>query len=399
MIDFKDVVKTYAGETILGGVSFRINPGDRVGVVGPNGAGKSTLFGIITGEVPPDRGTVSLPKDLRLGILRQHLPEDEVERPLVEFTADAIPELRTMHEELLRLEQQLHEGVEDNDRLDALPPRPAPVADRTSRRLPVEVGSGGGAQQPRFSRGGLRKAAPRLLRRLADACRAGPRTDFAAGHSDARRTLQLPRYSRSRVALPVPKILPRHAAADFARPVSAAQAHQSDAGGQLRAGDPLRRGLRLLPRRTGEPPPVAGGGQAQFRPQTRTSRAGDRPLPCQEFEGGAGQELAEGAGQDGGDRTARRPQLPRRDPFSGAAARRRRSGPAGGSFVQLRTRASGARACQSHHRRRGQARLHRIQRHGQDHAAQTAGRQTQAHLRTGGARPSQRHRLPGAGVR
>ena len=103
MIDFKDVVKTYAGETILGGVSFRINPGDRVGVVGPNGAGKSTLFGIITGEVPPDRGTVSLPKDLRLGILRQHLPEDEVERPLVEFTADAIPELRTMHEELLRL--------------------------------------------------------------------------------------------------------------------------------------------------------------------------------------------------------------------------------------------------------------------------------------------------------
>ncbi len=120
MIDFKDVVKTYAGETILGGVSFRINPGDRVGVVGPNGAGKSTLFGIITGEVPPDRGTVSLPKDLRLGILRQHLPEDEVERPLVEFTADAIPELRTMHEELLRLEQQLHEGVEDNDRLDAL---------------------------------------------------------------------------------------------------------------------------------------------------------------------------------------------------------------------------------------------------------------------------------------
>ena len=120
MIDFKDVVKNYAGDAILNGVTFRINPGDRVGVVGPNGAGKSTLFGIITGDVQPDRGTVSLPKDHRLGMLRQHLPEGEAARTLLDFTSDAIPELRTMSEELHRLEQQLHDGVDDDDKLQSM---------------------------------------------------------------------------------------------------------------------------------------------------------------------------------------------------------------------------------------------------------------------------------------
>ena len=119
MIDFKDVTKCYGGEPILDKVSFRINPGDRVGVVGPNGAGKSTLFGIVTGDVPADHGTVALPKDHRIGILRQMLPTGASERELLEFTADAIPELADMTAELHALEQQLHEGFDDNDRLQA----------------------------------------------------------------------------------------------------------------------------------------------------------------------------------------------------------------------------------------------------------------------------------------
>ncbi|MBO5307096.1 MAG: ABC-F family ATP-binding cassette domain-containing protein [Lentisphaeria bacterium] len=119
MIDFKDVTKCYGGEPILDRVSFRINPGDRVGVVGPNGAGKSTLFGIVTGDVPADHGTVALPKDHRIGILRQMLPTGASERELLEFTCDAIPELAEMTAELHALEQQLHEGFDDNDRLQS----------------------------------------------------------------------------------------------------------------------------------------------------------------------------------------------------------------------------------------------------------------------------------------
>lgn len=120
MIDFQNVVKGYGGDMILDDVTFRINSGDRVGVVGPNGAGKSTLFGIITGEIPPDRGTVSIPRDMRLGILKQHLPEEAKERSLLDFTADAIPELRDMSAELQELERKLHVGVDDSDELDRL---------------------------------------------------------------------------------------------------------------------------------------------------------------------------------------------------------------------------------------------------------------------------------------
>ena len=119
MIDFKDVTKCYGGEPILDCVSFRINPGDHVGVVGPNGAGKSTLFGIVTGDVPADHGTVALPKDHRIGILRQMLPVGASDRELLEFTSDAIPELAEMTAELHTLEQQLHEGFDDNDRLQS----------------------------------------------------------------------------------------------------------------------------------------------------------------------------------------------------------------------------------------------------------------------------------------
>src|ERR687897_840934 len=56
----RDVAKAYGGDTVLGGVSVSVAPGDVLGVVGPNGAGKSTLLRILAGVDRPDRGTVTL---------------------------------------------------------------------------------------------------------------------------------------------------------------------------------------------------------------------------------------------------------------------------------------------------------------------------------------------------
>ena len=56
---------------ILSEVSFHIEAGQKAAIVGINGAGKSTLLKIITGELTPDSGTVSIQKDATIGILTQ----------------------------------------------------------------------------------------------------------------------------------------------------------------------------------------------------------------------------------------------------------------------------------------------------------------------------------------
>src|SRR5690606_33515618 len=54
-----------AYRTIIRDFSLRIQRGDRIGVVGANGAGKTTLLKLLTGELEPDEGTVTLAKTLQ----------------------------------------------------------------------------------------------------------------------------------------------------------------------------------------------------------------------------------------------------------------------------------------------------------------------------------------------
>ncbi|MDD3153870.1 MAG: ABC-F family ATP-binding cassette domain-containing protein [Victivallaceae bacterium] len=120
MIDFASVSKFYAGDAIFDNVTFRINTGERVGIVGPNGAGKSTMFGLIAGDIQPDKGTISVPHDFRLSQLHQQLPAGEHQnRNLIDFTSDAIPEIRTIQQELETIEQRMHTG-DTQDKLDSM---------------------------------------------------------------------------------------------------------------------------------------------------------------------------------------------------------------------------------------------------------------------------------------
>jgi branched-chain amino acid transport system ATP-binding protein len=52
--------KSFGGLQVTSSVSLSVEPGERRLIIGPNGAGKTTLFNLITGELRPDRGTVSL---------------------------------------------------------------------------------------------------------------------------------------------------------------------------------------------------------------------------------------------------------------------------------------------------------------------------------------------------
>jgi ATP-binding cassette, subfamily F, member 3 len=107
MIEFQDVSKHYGEQDVLVRASFRILGGDRVGVVGPNGAGKSTVFGMITGTIESDGGSVHLQSGIRLGYLRQVLNNRECALPLSDYVADAVPEVRLIEERIHAIEHDL----------------------------------------------------------------------------------------------------------------------------------------------------------------------------------------------------------------------------------------------------------------------------------------------------
>ena len=64
VITAEHVTKRFGERTIIKDFSLRIQRGDRIGLVGSNGAGKTTLLKLLTGELAPDEGTVTLAKTL-----------------------------------------------------------------------------------------------------------------------------------------------------------------------------------------------------------------------------------------------------------------------------------------------------------------------------------------------
>jgi len=68
-----EIEKSFGGTEILRGLTFQVNPGEKIGLVGRNGAGKTTIFRLITGVDTPDSGDVVTINGLKLGVLQQHV--------------------------------------------------------------------------------------------------------------------------------------------------------------------------------------------------------------------------------------------------------------------------------------------------------------------------------------
>jgi ATPase subunit of ABC transporter with duplicated ATPase domains len=69
MITVQNVSMRYGSKILFEDVSTTFSAGRRYGLTGPNGAGKSTFMKLLTGELPPQKGTVARPE--KIGVLRQ----------------------------------------------------------------------------------------------------------------------------------------------------------------------------------------------------------------------------------------------------------------------------------------------------------------------------------------
>ena len=90
MIQLTNISKSFGKQELFTNLDFRLNSGNRVGLVGRNGSGKSTLFKLILGEEFADDGEVLIPKNYKIGALKQHLEFSE--KTLVDETALALAE-------------------------------------------------------------------------------------------------------------------------------------------------------------------------------------------------------------------------------------------------------------------------------------------------------------------
>ncbi len=78
MITVSNVSLSFGGSTLFKDVDLLFTAGNCYGIIGANGAGKSTFLKILNGELEPSSGLVSIPKNLRMSVLRQdHFAFDE----------------------------------------------------------------------------------------------------------------------------------------------------------------------------------------------------------------------------------------------------------------------------------------------------------------------------------
>ncbi|MGM9805718.1 MAG: ABC-F family ATP-binding cassette domain-containing protein [Candidatus Aphodosoma sp.] len=73
MFSVENLTVDFTGTPLFEDISFLVNPKEKIALVGKNGAGKSTMLKIFAGRQQPSSGKVSMPKDVKIGYLPQHL--------------------------------------------------------------------------------------------------------------------------------------------------------------------------------------------------------------------------------------------------------------------------------------------------------------------------------------
>ena len=102
MLQFDHVSLRRGPRLLIENATFRVHPGQKVGVTGANGTGKSSLFAMILGQLGADSGEVTFPRDWVIAHLAQEIPASD--QPAIEYVLDGDAGLRTLQRRLAEAE-------------------------------------------------------------------------------------------------------------------------------------------------------------------------------------------------------------------------------------------------------------------------------------------------------
>ena len=111
MISVNNLSLYFGGQDVFSNISFMINKGDKIGLVGKNGAGKSTLLNLLSKNLSPNSGGISIPNGLVLGYLTQDL-DFEDGRTVLEEAKTAFDYLNEIKVKLNHVNQQVSERTD-----------------------------------------------------------------------------------------------------------------------------------------------------------------------------------------------------------------------------------------------------------------------------------------------
>ena len=112
--------KSYPNKEIFTGLSFKVEKGDKVGLIGINGAGKSTLFKILMGESSKDSGDIYLPNNIKIGYLKQQLATD-YDISIYDYCMRVFDDIIDIEKKLRLIEKDLaNPNIDSEDMTDLL---------------------------------------------------------------------------------------------------------------------------------------------------------------------------------------------------------------------------------------------------------------------------------------
>lgn len=106
MLNIHNLSISFQGEYLFADITFKLSPGDRIGLIGKNGAGKSTMLKILAKELEPDSGQIAADKNLSIGFLKQDI-DFELGRTVLEESYEAFKDIKTLEAKIEDINEQL----------------------------------------------------------------------------------------------------------------------------------------------------------------------------------------------------------------------------------------------------------------------------------------------------